>query len=205
MKYKGFTIAENYILSYPETNLSIQKVSYYGYPKDHIKAMTDFISSDFNQQNSKIGIVNDFGLQVVKYLHFEKEVSFKNISILLLNTKKDFLLEIAKDLNKEFSWTGLNFDYIDLDNKSMSKEKFDLIIANPPYGKDSSLAAKIVANILEDSSQLLLLTPYNIYKYDRCLKAVKSFKKVENYFSDASLRGLIVANLIDEKKQFFLL
>ena len=43
---------------------------------------------------------------------------------------------------------------------------FDLIIANPPYGKSSSLSKKVINSLLENkvAEEMVVLAPTNTYK-----------------------------------------
>lgn len=56
---------------------------------------------------------------------------------------------------------------------------FDLIIANPPYGKSSSLSKKIVNKMLECkvAEEIIYLSPTNTYKSDT-LKNVQKVQRV---------------------------
>ena len=51
---------------------------------------------------------------------------------------------------------------------------FDLIIANPPYGKSSSLAQQIIDTVKACAKQSIWLVPVNICKYDEVLKSCES-------------------------------
>ena len=51
---------------------------------------------------------------------------------------------------------------------------FDLIIANPPYGKSSSLAQQIINTVKACAKQSIWLVPVNTCKYDEVLKSCES-------------------------------
>ena len=51
---------------------------------------------------------------------------------------------------------------------------FDLIIANPPYGKSSSLAQRIIVTAKTCAKQSIWLVPVNTCKYDEVLKSCES-------------------------------
>lgn len=53
---------------------------------------------------------------------------------------------------------------------------FDLIIANPPYGKSSSLAQQIINEVKTCAKQSIWLVPVNTCKYDEVLKSCESVK-----------------------------
>ena len=51
---------------------------------------------------------------------------------------------------------------------------FDLVIANPPYGKSSSLAQQIIDTVKTCAKQSIWLVPVNTCKYDEVLKSCES-------------------------------
>ena len=66
---------------------------------------------------------------------------------------------------------------------------FNKVIANPPYGKSSSLSKKIVNKILESkvAEEMIVLAPRNIYKDSKILTHVATYQDVENCFTDATI------------------
>ena len=56
----------------------------------------------------------------------------------------------------------------------LSMNMFDLIIANPPYGKSSSLAQQIIDTVKACAKQSIWLVPVNTCKYDEVLKSCES-------------------------------
>ena len=76
---------------------------------------------------------------------------------------------------------------------------FDLIIANPPYGKSSRLAQKIVPQALKVASQIVYLAPTNTYKIPE-LKYVQDIARVNGtaFFGDASIYDLCITRMTKE-------
>ena len=56
----------------------------------------------------------------------------------------------------------------------LSMNMFDLILANPPYGKSSSLAQQIIDTVKACAKQSIWLVPVNTCKYDEVLKSCES-------------------------------
>ena len=83
----------------------------------------------------------------------------------------------------------------------LSMNMFDLIIANPPYGKSSSLSKKIVNALLENkvAEEYVVLAPTNTYKIPE-LKYVQSIVRVDGHalFGDASIYDLCLTRMTKE-------
>ena len=83
---------------------------------------------------------------------------------------------------------------------------FDLIIANPPYGKSSSLSKKIVNTLLENrvAKEMIVLAPpktfYGILDYSRELKCVSSYLTKTFVFNDAHVETLFLDHIVTEKQ-----
>ena len=78
---------------------------------------------------------------------------------------------------------------------------FTKIIANPPYGKSSSLSKKIVNSLLENkvAEEMVVLAPTNTYKIPE-LKYVQSIVRVDGHalFGDASIYDLCLTRMTKE-------
>lgn len=74
---------------------------------------------------------------------------------------------------------------------------FDLIIANPPYGKSCSLCKPITKKLLQYTKDLTVLTPKANYKDKELWRRVKDIKIIENCF-DALIQHLSAAHLTQE-------
>ena len=77
---------------------------------------------------------------------------------------------------------------------------FVLIIANPPYGKSSSLSKKIVNSLLENkvAEEMVVLAPRNIYKDSKILAHVATYQGVENCFTDATIAHLATTRVVPD-------
>lgn len=116
-------------------------------------------------------------------------------------------LEFAKPANL-LKATPLKYDWEsemeflkfveELQNYNINNMSFDLIIANPPYGKSSGLAQKIIPQTLKVASQVVCLAPTNSYKIPE-LKYVQSIVRVEGHvFEDASIYDLCITRMTKE-------
>ena len=87
------------------------------------------------------------------------------------------------------------------ENYNINNMSFDLIIANPPYGKSSSLSKKIVNTLLENkvADEMVVLAPTNTYKIPE-LKYVQSIVRVDGnaLFEDASIYDLCLTRMTKE-------
>ena len=83
----------------------------------------------------------------------------------------------------------------------LNMNMFNLIIANPPYGKSSSLSKKIVNKMLEYkvAEEMVVLAPTNTYKIPE-LKYVQSIVRVDGHalFGDASIYDLCLTRMTKE-------
>ena len=77
---------------------------------------------------------------------------------------------------------------------------FTKIIANPPYGKSSSLSKKIVNSLLENkvAEEMIVLTPRNTYKDSKILTHVATYQDVESCFTDASIDHLATTRVVPD-------
>ena len=83
---------------------------------------------------------------------------------------------------------------------------FDLIIANPPFGKSSSLSKKIVNALLENkvAKEMVVLAPpktfYGVLGYSKELKCVSSYLNKTCVFEDAAVETLFLDHIVSEKQ-----
>ena len=75
---------------------------------------------------------------------------------------------------------------------------FTKIIANPPYGRSSSLGKKIVNALLKNkvAKEIVVLAPRNTYKDPKILAHVVTYQGTENCFADASIDRLAITRLV---------
>ena len=83
---------------------------------------------------------------------------------------------------------------------------FNKIIANPPYGKSSSLSKKIVNTLLENkvAEEMVVLAPpktfYGVLGYSKELKCVSSYLNKTIVFKDAAVETLFLDHIVSEKQ-----
>ena len=126
---------------------------------------------------------------LIKFLDFAKPANlFKAIPIKYdWESESEFLEFIEEEMRK-----------VSIEEANMS---FDLIIANPPYGKSSSLSKKIINTLLENkvAKEMVVLAPTNTYKIPE-LKYVQSIVRVDGHalFGDASIYDLCLTRMTKE-------
>ena len=83
---------------------------------------------------------------------------------------------------------------------------FTKVIANPPYGKSSSLSKKIVNTLLENkvAKEMVVLAPpktfYGVLGYSKELKCVSSYLNKTCVFEDADVETLFLDHIVSEKQ-----
>ena len=83
---------------------------------------------------------------------------------------------------------------------------FNKIIANPPYGRSSSLSKKIVNSLLENkvAEEMVVLAPpktfYGVLEYSKELKGVSSYLNKTVVFKDAAVETLFLDHIVAEKQ-----
>ena len=83
---------------------------------------------------------------------------------------------------------------------------FTKIIANPPYGRSSSLSKKIVNTLLENkvAEEMVVLAPpktfYGVLDYSKELRYVSSYLNKTFVFEDAAVETLYLDHIVSEKQ-----
>ena len=134
---------------------------------------------------------------LIKFLDFAKPANlFKAIPIKYdWESESEFLEFIEAEMQKASK---------EIEGTNMSS--FDLIIANPPYGKSSSLSKKIVNVLLENkiAKEMVVLAPpktfYGILDYSKELKCVSSYLNKTCVFEDAAVETLFLDHIVAEKQ-----
>ena len=83
---------------------------------------------------------------------------------------------------------------------------FNKIIANPPYGRSSSLSKKIINALLKNkvAKEMVVLAPpktfYGVLDYSKGLKCVSSYLNKTIVFKDAAVETLFLDHIVSEKQ-----
>lgn len=151
---------------------------YFGYPEVICKEMTDMVDCDW--QNSKIAVLDDFGFQMINFLIKVKNVPLQNIFFLVSETD-EAKVELMKKWYSNFVENEISSVY-NIDNM------FDLILANPPYGKSSSISREIVNKIseMQTFASAVVLAPLNTFSnVTNHLRTISFIGNVSDYFEAA--------------------
>ncbi len=131
---------------------------------------------------------------LIKFLDFAKPA----------NLFKAIPLKYDWESESEFlEFIGVEMQKVSIEGANMS---FDLIIANPPYGKSSSLSKKIVNKMLENkiAEEYIVLAPpktfYGVLDRSKELKCVSSYLNRTCVFEDAAVETLFLDHIVLEKQ-----
>ena len=138
----------------------LSRYHYFGYPSQIlIDKLISKIPSNTVDKNSVIAVINDFGLEVISQLQL---LGYTNL-ILLCTESDDKLYNIIKYMvEKEF-----NFNKIVRLEESM-EDKFDLVIANPPY----EIGNAVITETMKHCDEAVVLMPIAKYKKDNLYKMI---------------------------------
>jgi len=145
---------------------------YFGYPEAICEKMTDMVS-DVDWANSKIAVLDDFGFQMINFLINTKKVPLQNIYFLVSEVDENKI-----DLMKK--WYSVFVENEVLSVYNINNMSFDLIIANPPYAKNTYI------DILEaikttNPKQITFLCPWAFTNNVRAGKELK--EEIEPFVS----------------------
>lgn len=135
----------------------LSRYHYFGYPSQIlIDKLISKIPSNTVDKNSVIAVINDFGLEVISQLQL---LGYTNL-ILLCTESDDKLYNIIKYMvEKEFNFT--NIERLQDMNNTMN-DKFDLVIANPPY----EIGNAVITETMKHCEEAVVLMPASKYKKD---------------------------------------
>ena len=155
----------------------LSRYHYFGYPSQIlIDKLISKIPSNTVDKNSAIAVVNDFGLEVISQLQI---LGYTNL-ILLCTESDDKLYNIIKYMvEKEF-----NFNKIVRLEENM-EDKFDLVIANPPY----EIGNAVITETMKHCKEAVVLMPLSRYKKNGLFKQIKDITIIpmgEANFEDAA-------------------
>ena len=102
---------------------------------------------------------------------------------------------LKESITFEDGWCEANDTFVEGLHSIFDNMSFDLVIANPPYGLNNSIAKKIIPVVLSQTKDLVVLVPKNTYKSKACLDHVKKLSIVDNVFEDAAVQNLSIALL----------
>ena len=160
---------------------------YFGYPEAICKSMVNMAGTT-DWQNAKIGVLDDFGFQMINYLINVKKVPLQNIYFLV--SEED---EAKVELMKKWYSCFLENEVLTIYNID---NMFDLIIANPPYGKQGTLSIPLINTFLKmHDKDMCILAPLNNFSKGGFLKFAKEIKYIEEQVFDVEICELCCAKL----------
>lgn len=177
----------------------LSRYHYFGYPSQLlVDKLIGKISSNTVDKNSLIAVVNDFGLEVISQLQL---LGYTNL-ILLCTESDDKLYNIIKYMvEKEF-----NFTSIERLQDMRIDDKFDLVIANPPY----EIGNAVITETMKHCEEAVVLMPIRDYRSQgtRLYKKITELELVDPKNFDGSgayvQHGLSICSLNhnDNKKNW---
>ena len=166
----------------------LSRFHYFGYPNQIPDLLIGKIPFNNINYDSKIAIVNDFGLEVISKLI---ELGYSNLYILCTEENDKLYSIIEYMIEKEFQFDSDKI--VRLTNISMN-DKFDLVIANPPYGDHCALGNKITKEILNISKEQIILMPLKGWKANSIYKNIQELELIDGAaFEDAFIPDLALA------------
>ena len=154
-----------------------------GYPEAVVDEIIK-ISQIESFKDLNVVVVDDYNLEMTSKL------TKLGAKVSLICSSKRFE-KLAKNIYKESVFEHILY-YEDIGNLNM---KFDLIIANPPYGLNNSTAKRILENLLTDAI-IIALVPKNTFKKESLWSKVANYKSVDgSVFSGAVVQNLMIAVL----------
>ncbi len=158
----------------------LSRYYYFGYPSQIlIDKLISKIPSNTVDKNSAIAVVNDFGLEVISQLQV---LGYTNL-ILLCTESDDKLYYIIKYMvEKEFNFSKDKIVRLTPD----MNDKFDLVIANPPY----EIGNAVITEVMKHCNEAVVLMPLKQYKkQDSSLwKKIQQLEVVNSsWFEDANM------------------
>ena len=157
----------------------LSRFHYFGYPNQIPDLLINKIPSNINY-NSKIAIVNDFGLEIISKLI---ELGYSNLYILCTEENDKLYSIIEYMIEKEFNFSRDRI--VRLTNIDMN-DKFDLVIANPPY----EIGNAVIAETMRHCDEAMVLMPISCYKKKEngLYKKIASVEQVDSkIFKDATI------------------
>lgn len=160
--------------------------------KDLLLRMASKIPESINEA-SNILLVNDMGLQWVKYLY--EKYTIKKFTILCVSngyaSEKAVKSILTHDVTRLWDMGDIEVTPVYLDE--VKDKMFDLVIANPPYGDHTALGNRIVKELIPISKTQIIIMPYKGWKTNNIFKHIEDLELVEdNLFEEASISDLAI-------------
>lgn len=121
-------------------------------------------------------------------------------------------VNLKESITFEDGWCEANDTFIEGLHSIFNNMPFDLIIANPPYGKQCKLAKPIIKKILEAAPIAVVLCETIGFTQDESIMhKVVHLEKIPNPFTDALIQNLAIAKLnsaannVEFSREFFTL
>lgn len=119
---------------------------------------------------------------------------------------------LKESITFEDGWCEANDTFVEGLHSIFDNMSFDLVIANPPYGKQCSLAKPIIKKILEAAPIAVVLCETIGFTQDESIMhKVVHLEKIPNPFTDALIQNLAIAKLnsaannVEFSREFFTL
>lgn len=119
---------------------------------------------------------------------------------------------LKEGITFEDGWCEANDTFVEGLHSIFNNMPFDLIIANPPYGKQCKLAKPIIKKILEAAPIAVVLCETIGFTQDESIMhKVVHLEKIPNPFTDALIQNLAIAKLnsaannVEFSREFFTL
>lgn len=162
--------------------VNFQKYSVGGYPEQMIDKIWNTVSQDKLNLNSKIAVVNDVCLEATWFL-MQKE--FSDITLLCTDERiKQYTLSSVNNIysfDKEITCINV----ITIEELKSLEQKFDLIIANPPF----SIGNDVIRTCLPYCEEAVVLMPISKYKSNKLYQNVETLEMVDDGSFDAQIGG----------------
>lgn len=128
-----------------------------GYPEQLFEDMWNLCDADNLKRNAKILVVNDYALECV-YELLRRE--FTNITILVTH---DRVMHTLLDCLNRYYKLPVSIKIIELPEVCKMNEKFDLMIANPPY----SCGNDVIQTAMKVCKEAVVLMPLSQYEKNK--------------------------------------
>lgn len=160
-----------------------------GYPEQFFNELWNLCDGDNLRKDAKILVVNDYALECV-YELLRRE--FTNITILVTH---DRVMHTVLDCLNRYYKLPVSIKIIELPEVCKMNEKFDLMIANPPY----SCGNAVINKCLPFCKQAVVLMPGSCYKQKELFKHVRRINTTDSsiFKSDAASVVDVTVALLD--------